>query len=81
MRKVRYKTWIPGAYNKESKIGGYLPNTNCWDKAFIHEGHFHCWGVSVVETNETATNYTVAIIENPDGTISEVLPTNVQFIN
>lgn len=43
-------------------------------------GLFHCWGMSYEEFREDpAIMYSVALVELPDGTIAEVLPTNIKF--
>lgn len=76
MRKVLFKKWIPGEYE------GHLikTGTNTWEAGFSGEGLFHCWGFGYEEFESGAGNYTYAIIELPDGTIEEVLPSNVKFI-
>lgn len=66
MRKVKFKKW-------ESAVGGF-------EKEFINDGIFHQWANNYTESEEGFGNYTVGLIELPDGTISEVLPTNIKFI-
>lgn len=77
MRKVLYKKWIPGAYNALSQkfISGHF------EPEFVNEGIFHQWAAAYEESGAGFGNYTVALIENPDGTISEVKPENVKFLN
>jgi hypothetical protein len=85
-RKVLFKKWIPGVRGKiyENEVflrEDYLRGTNCWEKHFTHEGWFHQWGNGYEELNGGVSNYTYAIVELPDGTITEVLPTNLKFIS
>jgi len=82
MRKVNFKKWIPAEYVQDAtKLLGkkQLDNTNCWEKDFLHEGLFHQWGNAYEESTAGFGNYTVALIEMPDGTIESVLPDNVRF--
>ncbi len=51
-----------------------------WSAEFIQPGLFHKWGNAFEEFESGPGNYTVAIVELPDGTIEEVLPSNVKFI-
>lgn len=88
MRKVLFKKWIPLEYLRDengevrtTERGEYLPdpNTKCWSD-YIHEGIFHQWANAYEEFETGAGNYTVALIEIEDGTIVEILPTNVKFL-
>lgn len=86
MRKVLYKKWIPAKYpdgaNSVNCITTHrkLEGTFCWEPDFIHEGIFHQWANAFEQFEFGIGNHVVALIENPDGTISEVLPTNLKFI-
>jgi hypothetical protein len=42
-------------------------------------GDFHQWGFSWEETRESSFNFTVAIVELPNGEIIIPLPENVRF--
>jgi len=42
---------------------------------------FHQWGNGYEEFDEGPGNYTVAIVELPDGRVITPLPENIQFIN
>jgi hypothetical protein len=77
MRKVKFKKWIPPQYNAEVKR---IEGTNCWESDYVNEGLFHQWGNSYEEFESGAGNFTVAIVELPDGTIGEILPSNIKFI-
>lgn len=80
MRRVEFKEWIPiewvptpmGSGN-ERKDG-----TGCWTD-FTGAGLFHQWANAYEEFESGPGNYTVAIIELPDGTIKEILPSNLRF--
>ena len=80
MRKVRFKRYIPSVYSNESPFS-LVPGTKCWEKDFTHEGLFHQWAAAYEEGTEGFGNYTVALVELPDGTVEPVLPCNIQFIN
>lgn len=82
MRKVLFKRWIPrelvkveGKHFETTKLG-----TSCWSD-FDHEGLFHQWGSAYVDSNDTYGTYSIALIELPNGTMEEVLPTNIKFID
>ena len=82
MRKVLFKRWIPrelvkveGKHFETTKLG-----TACWSE-FKYEGLFHQWGNACTEGETSFGNYSVALIELSDGTIEEVLPTNIKFID
>ncbi len=44
------------------------------------EGTFHMWGQSYDEYREGPGNYTMAIIELPDGRVVTALPGDVKFL-
>lgn len=80
MRPILFKKWIPkitiktGQSTTEAKSG-----TNQWESDFINEGVFHGWYNAYEEFDTGAGNYTVALVEIADGTILEVLPSNLKF--
>lgn len=82
MRKVLFKTWIP----RQTEIINNQPfqttvkGTGCWSSEYTESGIFHQWAASYEEFETGAGNFTVAIVEMSDGTIKEVLPSNVKFI-
>ena len=67
MRNVWFKRWI-----KEKMA---------YDSDFIHAGKFHKWGDAYEEFESGPGNFTVALVELPDGTIEEVQPKNIKFID
>ena len=80
MRKVLIKKW-----NTEERLyeeGKYRtkPGTRCWEEGHTHEGLFHQWGSKYEEFENGPGNYTVAIVEFPDGTVEEVLIINLKFV-
>ena len=85
MRKVLFRRWIPGIITKKGLITSFTDvkyelGTNCWSD-FIHEGLFHQWANAYEEFENGPGNYTVALVEIQDGTIEEVLPSNILFID
>lgn len=86
MRKVKFKRWIPAVWpDKADSTNCYsshkpLEGTDCWEKNFQNEGIFHKWANAYIETDNGVGNYTIGIIELTDGTIEEVLPKNIKFI-
>lgn len=82
LRKVMFKKWIPIQYSEsEAGISKPINNTGCWEHEFSSSGLFHQWGVNYEMSNEGFGNYTVAIVELPDGTIEQVIPSNLKFID
>ena len=79
MRKVAYNNWIKPEYELQGRRK--IEGTGCWETKFKHIGLFHQWASAYEEFELGAGNYTVALIENPDGTISEVLPSNLKFLS
>jgi len=49
------------------------------DRQLIGTGKFHQWGSEFMEFESGPGNYTVAIIELPDGTIQKYEPTMIEF--
>lgn len=83
MRKVAFRKWIPLEYEKvEDKINysKAKAGTNCLEEGFPNEGMFHQWANAFEESSAGYGNYTVALIELKDGSIIEVLPTNIRFL-
>ena len=78
MRKVKFKKWIPAKYI--NNLLGNEKGSNCWENDYLHDGVFHEWGSAYEESNTGFGNYTIAIVEQEDGTIVEVLPSNIKFI-
>lgn len=80
MRKVEFRTWIP--MEMEPVFPGVgrkpKPGTNCWSD-FTGTGLFHQWANAYEEFESGAGNYTVALVEIADGSIKEVLPSNLRF--
>ena len=81
MRKVKFKKWIPVQTSKATN-GNYVKvaGTECWSEDFMQDGIFHQWGSAIEKTDNGVGTYTVAIVEIADGTILEVLPSNIKFI-
>jgi len=59
-----------------------------FDTAHIHfkwvddyEGLFHCWGVNYEELESGPGNYTVAVVEKSDGTITTEPPWYIRFLS
>jgi len=45
------------------------------------EGKFHGWGVEYEELENGPCNYTVAIVEMPDGSVQTLVPFLVRFLD
>jgi hypothetical protein len=82
MRKVKFKRWIPVMWSngENNCLSRPIEGTGCFESEYTHDGIFHCWANAHVETDNGIGNYTVGIIELPDGTIEEVLPKNIKFV-
>ncbi len=81
MRKVMFKQWIPAIHNKEAVGSTLQAGTNCWEAEFKNAGIFHQWGASYEEFESGAGNFTVALVELPNGEMKEVLPSNIKFMD
>ena len=81
MRKVMFKRWIPREIERleDKRYDTIKPGTACWSD-FLYEGWFHQWGAATLESEQGYGNYSVALVELFDGTIEEVLPTNIKFL-
>lgn len=61
----------------------------CTGKYFIREygfvefklGYFHKWGIDSEELDVGALNYTMGIVELPNGNVVTVMPENIRFID
>lgn len=80
-RNVLFKRWIQKQWSGEAYPNNIIVGTNQWDDDFIHPGKFHCWGANYEEFESGAGNFSVGIVELPDGTIAEVLPSNIKFVD
>ena len=74
LRKVKYRKWT-----EPQKVDGRF-ESGFWSENYDCNGFFHCWGCQYEDMEVNAGNYTVAIIENPDGSIEEIPPVHVKFI-
>ncbi len=81
MKKVLFKKWIPRVEVGEGVFKRTQEGTNCWEKEFQNHGVFHQWANAYEESDTGFGNYTVALIELPDGTIESVLPSNIKFVD
>jgi len=82
LRKVLFKKWIPIEWGKSDNWNKpRVEGTGCWENEFINEGLFHQWGNGYEEFESGPGNYSVALVELPNGEMIEVLPTNLKFIN
>lgn len=75
MRKVLFKRYISPTYIDGKAQGGI------WEQDYTHKGLFHQWALSWEDMSDISMQYTYAIVELPDGTIEEVLPQHLKFVN
>lgn len=80
-RNVLIKMWIPMQPSGNKWPDDVKEGTHQWDDDFIHEGKFHCWGNAYEQIQDSAGNYSVALVELQDGRIAEVLPSNIKFVD
>ena len=86
MRQVKFKKYNETKYLPELGVpllpgqSRVVVESSGFDKDFIHNGVFHMWGVCYLELGEGGVgNYTVAIVEDREGKVHEVLPSNLVF--
>jgi hypothetical protein len=80
MRKVKYKKWIIAEYIFKPGSATLKEGTGCCEPEFVNDGIFHQWAAAYEDFENNAGNYTVGLIENPDGTITEVIPSRIMFV-
>jgi hypothetical protein len=80
MRKVLTKMWIPATHEKTNFGERVASGTGCWATEFTEPGMFHQWANAYEESSEGFGNCTVALVERSDGTMSDVFPSNLKFI-
>lgn len=44
-------------------------------------GKFHCWGCAYEEFEGLPGNYSIAIVEMPDGSVLTPVPENIKFLD
>jgi hypothetical protein len=80
MRKVLFKKWIKPERKMIGSTSVLLKGTGCYEEEFKNKGHFLTWGTSWEEVGDGVGNFTIAIVELEDGTLQEVLISNLKFI-
>ena len=81
MRKVLFKKWIPREIEKFQLGERTKKGTGCFMEEFTEKGLFHQWAAAYEEGSAGFGNYTVALIELPNGEIVQMLPSNIKFIS
>ena len=81
MRKVKFKKYIPATMIPATDGHGKMnkKGTGC-ESDYIHDGVFHEWGTEYEEFEDGASQYSVAIVELPDGTIETIHPEYIKFL-
>ena len=84
-RKVSFKKWIPRQMEQKSHADGTpytgpVPGTGTWSD-FTYYGYFHQWGLASQEDDRGLSSYSIGLVECSDGTVEEVLPGNLKFID
>ena len=81
LRKVMFNKWIPRVEEKTASGSTSVKGTNCFETDFPNAGLFHQWANAYEESSEGFGNYTVALVEIIDGTILEIYPRQLKFID
>ncbi len=88
MRKIKIKKYVPIQFEEgKPQMELYrIKGTGCMSKEFTKDANFLAFGVSYEHINSgngtsMIAQFTVAIIELPDGTIKEEYIYNIKFIN
>ena len=82
MRKVKCRAFIAHQYlcDHFTYSRKLVPGTGEYS-GFVYDGIFHQWACAPLDPSDGVEGtYTYAIVEKPDGTIEEVLPTHIQFV-
>lgn len=82
-KRVIYEKWIPAKYESPEGTSRsarkLVAGTGCYQVGC--PGVFLEWGERVIESSGGVGSYTVALIRCPDGTVDEVDPSKVKFID
>lgn len=81
MRKVKFNRYIEPEYTRCYWFRKLVTGTGVWETGFPNEGLFHQWACTYNELPSGPGNYTVALIELPDGKIEEVFPFEMKFVS
>jgi len=85
MRRVEFKVWIPHQYDAPEGTPCHqkrlIEGTGKFSEDYSGKGLFHIWGSSYEEFESGAGNYTIAIVEKSDGTVEQVLPQHIRFLD
>jgi len=73
MRKAHYKYWVKAQKDQSGKI---IDGTGTF---IFGIGVFHGFGVDCVESESGFGNFSIAIIELPDGKVIKVDVENIEF--
>ena len=86
MRKVLMKKWIPAQFpNGANSVNCHtthrmISGTGTWAEEYTEPGMFHEWANAYTEFETGPGNYTVGIVELPNGTITLVEPSRLKFV-
>lgn len=79
MKPILFRKWIPAIYEVQDGASIPKPGTGCYTE-YIYPGDFHQWAATCTDNGETFGNYTVGLVETPDGLIEMLNPTDIKFI-
>jgi len=65
--------------NCQVTFRAWNPETRCSEPAERIAGKFHGWGLEIDGDSEVRASFSVGIVEFPDGSITTVLPSDIQF--
>jgi hypothetical protein len=81
MKKVMYKKLIPIQYeqlsNGNKKV---VEGTGKFQDEFSSEGVFITWGTNYAELSNGVGQYSIAIVQTPEGLIEGVHISNLKFV-
>lgn len=69
----------PVEFRARVKKPAEKPDTYTYDYEVVGTGEFLHWGIAYGETFEGVGNFTVALIQLPDGNVKEVEPRDLRF--
>lgn len=73
--KITQRSYPPGGSQLWNIISG-----GKFNEGYETAGLFHCWGTSYEESDTNYGNYSIALVEDNEGFVHEVLPGNLKFI-
>lgn len=81
LRRVMFKKWIPRETIGEGALQTQKEGTNCWESDFVNEGLLYRYACPYEVFENGQADITWGVINLANGTIEQVLPINIKFVD